>query len=318
MRILLTGGAGFIGSHITKLLIERGDEVVILDNFSKSDEENLTKTSQTGQAIIVKGDVRDENLVLKALVGVDSVIHLASLIEVTESVKNPLSFADNNILGTVSLLEAMRKANVKKILFSSSACVYGESEVLPIKEDAKILPAEPYGASKVAAESFISVYHFLHGFDSLILRYFNPYGPGEKHDPETHAIPNFIKAALDKKPLPVYWKGEQVRDFIYVEDLARAHLEVLNLNGLRVFNVGTEKGIKVIDVLNKLSDILGYKLEIDDLGERPGDVQANYASSSLLKQVTGWQAKIDLDEGLKKTLEWFKAQSDVGSAKTET
>ncbi|MBI3486112.1 UDP-glucose 4-epimerase GalE [Candidatus Daviesbacteria bacterium] len=301
MKILITGGAGFIGSHVAKLLLDQNHEVIIFDNLSKSKIEFIDPRAE-----FIEGDLKDQTKLTECLSGVDLVMHFASLIEVSESVKNPLLFAENNILGTIHLLESMKTAKVKKIIFSSSATVYGPPTKLPLTESSPILANNPYGASKIASESFITTYHFLYDFDVTILRYFNPYGPGEMHSPETHAIPSIIKAALNKKPIPVFWQGEQIRDFIYIEDLAEAHTATINLTGLNIFNVGGDKGIKVIDILNKVSDILGYKLEIDQLGERAGDVAANYASSQLLKQKTGWQTKVDLDAGLKKTIDYYK------------
>lgn len=305
MKILITGGAGFIGSHISRLLLDAGHQVLIYDNLSKSRRESVDS-----RASFIKGDVLDQNLLQKSLEGVDAVYHLASLIEVSESVKFPVKFAENNVLGSLSILEAMREAQVKKILFSSSATVYGEAKTLPTAEGAPLSAANPYAASKIAVEAFMEAYHKLYGFDVVILRYFNPYGPGEDHQPETHAIPNFIKAALNKKPIPLFWKGEQIRDFIYIEDLASAHIAPLNLSGFNIFNVGAERGVKVKDVVNMISDILGYSLEVEDLGERAGDVSANYASSKLFKEKTGWQAKVSLEEGLRRTVAWFKDRSN--------
>lgn len=302
MKVLLTGGAGFIGSHISKLLLDRGDEVVIYDNLSRNDDGNIDK-----RATFVKGDLKDAKLLVKTLKNIDAVIHMAGFIAVAESVKNPVMFAQNNIIGSVYVLEAMRQAKVKKIIFSSSACVYGTPDKLPIEEGAPLKSDNPYGAGKIAVEKFCETYHNLHGMDVVILRYFNPYGPGERHKPETHAIPNFITCGLKRELIPLYWKGEQIRDFIYVEDLANAHITTLNLSGLGIYNVGTQIGVKVIDVLNKISDILGYRLNIKYLGERRGDVMANFASSKKLYEATGWQAKVGLEEGLKRTIKYFKS-----------
>jgi len=302
MKVLVTGGAGFIGSHIVKLLVRKGFEVTVYDNLSKSSSDHLDP-----KAKFIKGDILDKESLIKALSGVDGVIHMASLIEVSESVKDPEGFAKNNILGSVTLLEAMRETKVKKIIFSSTASVYGDKPSnLPITEDSKVLAANPYGASKVAVENFLYSYHFNYGFDVVSLRYFNAYGPGEVHDPETHAIPNFVKAALAQEPIPLYWKGEQVRDFIYVDDLAEAHVAVLDIEGFNVFNVGTEKGIKIMEVIHMIADILGKDVKVEHLGERKGDVAATYASSYKLKKATGWQAKVNLKEVLEKTIEWFK------------
>lgn len=301
MKILVTGGAGFIGSHINKLLLDQGHEVVVYDNLSKGFTELVD-----ARAKFIKGEISDEESLVKALEGVDSVIHLASLIEIPLSVFDPVGFAENNIMGSIHLFQAMKKAQVKKIVFSSTAVVYGEPQKLPLTENHPLSATNPYAASKIAVEAMLDSYHHLENFDVTILRYFNPYGPGEKHQPETHAIPNFISSALKGEPLPVFWAGEQTRDFIYVEDLAEAHIKALDLSGINIFNVGSDHGIKVKEVIELLGKIIGKELEVKDLGERPGDVEANYASSEKLKQATGWQAKNSLEEGLRKTVEWFK------------
>lgn len=317
MKILVTGGAGFIGSHIVKQLLSEGHEAVVYDDFSTN--ERTEAGSGERRAEVIEGSVKDLELLKKSLQGVDAVIHMASFISVEESVKDPLKYLDNNVLGTAALLTAMREANVKKVVFSSSATVYGEPKSLPILEGAPLSAANPYAASKIAMEAIAESFARTDKFDVTILRYFNPYGPGEKHDPETHVVPNFIKAGLEKKAVPLYWKGEQVRDFIYVEDLAAAHIKALEIRDKRqgvgqgsyeVFNVGTGNGTKIIDIINHLSDIFGYRLEVEDLGERPGDVMANYASSDKLKEVTGWEAKTSLQDGLEKTVEYFKVTSN--------
>lgn len=301
MKVLVTGGAGFIGSHVNKLLLQAGHDVVVLDDLSCGNKESVDPKIK-----LVVGDINDPVKTKEAIEGVDAVIHMAGLIVVPDSVKDPIKYCRNNVIGSVNLLECMRAKNVKKIIFSSSACVYGTPEKLPIYEDAPLHPDNPYGASKASIEAFVQTYNAAFGFDTTILRYFNPYGPGEMHRPETHAIPNFILSALAKKPIPLYWKGEQVRDFIYIEDLARAHVEVLKLSGYRIFNIGTEKGVKVKDAIDLIFKIVGYTVPIDDLGERPGDVMANYASSEKIRKETGWSTKVSMEEGLKKTIEFYK------------
>ena len=301
MKVLITGGAGFIGSHVARLLLDSKNEVVIFDNLKKGRKENIDH-----RAKLVVADIADSQKSQQALKGVDAVIHMAGLIVVPESVKNPILYEKNNVYGTVNFLESMRKTGVKKIIFSSSACVYGTPTKLPIDESQPVAPDNPYGATKAAVESYLQTYNSVYGFDSIILRYFNPYGPGEAHEPETHAIPNFIKSALSKKPIPLYWNGEQIRDFIYIDDLAQAHIDVLNLSGYQVFNIGTENGVKVIEVVNNIFDIIGYRVPINNLGKRPGDVQANYASSKKLHEAVGWTARVPLVEGLRKTIEYYK------------
>jgi UDP-glucose 4-epimerase len=304
MRVLVTGGAGFIGSAVTRVLLDEKHEVTVLDNLSKG-----FRTLVPAAARFIEGDLHDEERLPGWLRGHDAVIHMAAFIEVGRSVQEPLVFAENNILNSVRLLEAMHRAGVPKIVFSSSATVYGTPKSLPIREtDPLGVQSNPYGASKVSTEAFVATYNQLYAMDAIIMRYFNPYGPNELHEPETHAIPNFIRAVLEKRTIPLYWKGEQIRDFIYVDDLARAHTAALGLSGLDYYNVGSETGTKIIDVVKQIIDIVGYDVPVDDLGERPGDVAATYAWSEKLAAATGWRAQVSLREGLERTVEWFRSR----------
>ena len=308
MRVLVTGGAGFIGSHVNRVLLEHGHQVTVLDNLSRGRREHVPD-----EATFVHADLADQAATEEALAGQDAVIHLAGFLEVAVSVERPVLFAENNVVNSVRLLEAMRRTGVRKIVFSSSATVYGVPKRLPLREDDPLgMQANPYGASKVSVETFLGVYHQLHGFDCVLLRYFNPYGPNELCDPETHAVPNVVRAALERRPVPVYWGGEQVRDYIYVEDLARAHIAPLEVRGFHIFNVGSEVGIRVIDVAETVFGILGYRVPIDDLGERPGDVEALYASSEKLRTQLSWQAQVGLEEGLRRTIDHYRERLRLG------
>ncbi len=303
MRIFLTGGAGFIGSHLTRVLLDSGHAVTVLDNLSSGRRELVPPG-----AAFIRGDVKNEARLPEWLAGHDAVIHLAAYVAVGASVERPVAFAENNVVNSVRLLEGMRRAGVRKIVFSSSATVYGLPKRLPLREDDPLgVQNNPYGASKISTEAFVAVYHQLHGFDAIILRYFNPFGPNEMCEPETHAVPNIIKAALNRTPIPLFWGGQQVRDFIYVEDLARAHTKALTLDGLHYFNVGSDTGTKIRDIVQQVTDIVGYPVPIDDRGERPGDVPALYASSERLRQATGWRPQVSLEEGLRRTIEYFRA-----------
>ncbi len=302
MKVLVTGGAGFIGSHVNKLLLDQGHEVSVIDDLSKGHKDSIDPRVNFHQI-----SLENQEELEKILPGHDAIIHMASFIEVGESVKKPVEFTENNIVGTVKLLEAMKNTGVKKMIFSSSACVYGKPGKLPITEEDPLGEQEnPYGITKVSMEDFCKFYHTTAGFDVTLLRYFNPYGPGELHEPETHAIPNFIKSTLNKTPIPLFWKGEQVRDFIYIDDLAEAHVLALPLTGLHIYNVGTQTGEKVIDVVKRIFEIVGYEVPIDDKGERKGDVPGLVASSEKIQKELAWSAKVNLDEGLKKTIEFFK------------
>jgi len=302
MKILVTGGAGFIGSHTTKQLLDEGHKAIVYDNLSRG-----FKNLVDPRAEFILGDVSEKEKLKKALSGVDAVIHMAAFIIVPESVRKPDLYYQNNVLGTKVLLGAMEEVNVKKIIFSSSATVYGDPLELPLNEESEIKkPANPYGQNKLDMERLCKDFGEKTGSDVIILRYFNPYGPGEKHSPETHAVPNFIKSTLAKQPIPLYWKGEQIRDFIYVEDLSRAHIAAVTANEYKIYNIGTEVGTKVIDVVNLIFKIVGYTVPINDLGERAGDVPALYTSSKKLQKDFGWRPRFSLYEGLKKTIEYFQ------------
>ncbi len=307
MRVFLTGGAGFIGSHISRVLLEEGHQVTVFDNLSRGRRDLVP-----AGAAFVQGDLSDEAATTDALRGHDAVIHLAGYLEVAVSVQKPVEFTVNNVVNSVKLLESMRRAGVGKIVFSSSATVYGVPKRLPLREDDPLgMQANPYGATKVSVETFLGVYHKLYGFDCIALRYFNPYGPNELCDPETHAVPNIVRAALERRAVPLYWNGEQVRDYIYVEDLARAHVQPLNVSGFEVFNVGTEVGTKVIDIVEAVSRILGYRVPIDDLGQRPGDVEALYASCEKLRKQLGWTPQVGLEEGLRRTIAHYRERLGI-------
>ena len=303
MRVFVTGGAGFIGGHVVTALLRAGHEVSVLDNLTTGHSQAVH-----AEADFIQGDLGDEANLQGWLSGHDAVIHLAGLVPVPTSVKRPVAFAENNVVNTVRLLEAMHQTGVGRIVFSSSATVYGLPDRLPLREDAPLgVQSNPYGASKVSAEAFVAAFQRLYGFDATVLRYFNPYGPNELCEPETHLVPNVIRNALAGKPVPVYWKGEQVRDYVYVEDLAVAHVAVLGVPGLTTFNVGSEVGVKVNEVLSAVAAILGHDLQIDDLGERPGDVPALYAASDRLREATGWRATVGLQEGLARTVDFYRA-----------
>ena len=309
MRVLVTGGAGFIGSHVSRVLLEQGHRVTVLDNLSRGRRDLVPEP-----AGFVHADLADEAATEQALRGHDAVIHLAGSLEVAVSVEQPVQFTENNVVNSVRLLEAMRRAGVGKIVFSSSATVYGAPKRLPLREDDPLgMQANPYGASKVAVETYLGVYHQLYGFDCVALRYFNPYGPNELCDPETHAVPNIVRAALERRPIPLYWQGEQVRDYIYVEDLARAHVAPLEVTGFEVFNVGTEVGTKVTDVVETVSRILGHEVSTEDLGERPGDIPASYASAEKIAAELGWRAQVDLEEGLRRTIDHYRQRLGLTS-----
>jgi UDP-glucose 4-epimerase len=302
MKILVTGGAGFIGSHVAKQLIKKNHEVVVYDNLSRG-----FRTLVHPKASFVRGSLSEKDRLIKALNKVDAVIHMAAFIIVPESVEKPSLYWENNVVGTKILLEAMNKAKVRKIIFSSSATVYGNPDKLPLTEEAPIKKAaNPYGQTKIEMERLIKEASERTGMSAIILRYFNPYGPNELHKPETHAVPNFVKAALNREPIPVFWKGEQIRDFIYVEDLAAAHVLPLSKKGFHVYNVGTGEGTRVVDIVRIISEVSGVRTSIKDLGERAGDVASSYTATKKIESELSWKSKTSLEAGLKKTFDFYR------------
>lgn len=298
MNIIVTGGAGFLGTHLCRALKAEGHNVTVIDL-----KENPEQTT-------IIADVRDTEAMKTHLQNVDTVFHLASLIEAGESVKEPQKFVDYNISGTISVLEAMRINNVKTFLFSSSAAIYGEPEKIPIVEDDRTIPINPYGMTKLAMEALLSSYVASFGFTGVALRYFNLYGPEENHDPETHAIPRFIKQIYNGEEVTVWGNGEHLRDYIHIKDIVSAHILALQLcekepQKYHYFNISTERGSSVLDIVRQIELHMQKKALITHFPARPGDPQELVADASKAHTVLNWQAQISLEDGLKETVEWF-------------
>lgn len=300
-KILVTGGAGFIGSNTTRLLCDMGCHVIVFDNLSTG----YKKLIDT-RAKFIEGDLRNKNEITKAVKGVDRVFHFAASSFIQVTIDDPIGCFQNNIMATVNLLEAMRKNEVKYLVNSSSASVYGEPEIIPVSEDSKKQPLQPYGASKLAVEALLSSYYHAFGINSTSLRYFNAYGPRDEQLPITRAVPNWIKQVLTNQPISLYWKGKQLRDYVFVEDIAAAHLAVMDLTGYNYFNIGTGKGILMVDLLESIFEAVGKRTEIRDLGERLGDPMRLVADTTKIAKVVGWEPTRSLDEGIKTTVEYFR------------
>ncbi len=298
LTILVTGGAGFLGTHLCRRLTNEGHTIKIID----------LKKNKDFPTIIA--DVRDQTKMEKEMKGVDVVFHLASLIEAGESVKHPQKFIDYNINGTLSILEAMKKNNVTNFIFSSSAAVYGEPIRVPIQEDDRTIPINPYGMTKLAMEGLLSSYVQSHGFTGVALRYFNLYGPEEHHKPETHAIPRFIEQIYNEKKVTIWGNGKHLRDYIYIDDVVEAHIQALQLMKVEpekyhYMNLSTEKPTSVIEIIQLIEHAMNKKANIQHFEERPGDPLKLYAHAQKAKDVLAWEAKIDIQKGIKKTVDYF-------------
>jgi UDP-glucose 4-epimerase len=259
----------------------------------------------------IVGDVTDAQLLDTCMPGQEAVFHLASYIEAGESVKEPRKFIENNVLGALSVLESMRKYNVKKFLFSSSAAIYGEPLKTPIKEDDRTIPINPYGMTKLAMEGLASSYVQSFGFTGVALRYFNLYGPGEDHQPETHAIPRFIQQILRGEEVTIWGDGMNKRDYIYVDDVVRAHELALKLpQGYHYINLSGKNAVAVMEIVEHLERILGKTAQVKHFEARPGDPRELFADASKAKEVLGWESQVTLEEGLKNTAKWFISQTE--------
>jgi len=302
MKIVVTGGAGFIGSHITETLCDKKYEVIVVDNLSFGYKNFVDK-----RAVFVRGNIGDKNLMRQVLRGADAVIHLAASSIIKFSYEDPVSYFHNNLTNGIALLEAMRNEKVHKIIYSSTAAVYGSPEKNPVKEDDPKNPISAYGASKLGFENALSAYYHAYGIESVSLRYFNAYGPRDEQKPATRAVPMWIKALLADKPVEVYWHAEQTRDYVYVTDIAQAHIAVLSAKGCLTYNIGSGKGIVMKDIITHIEKIAGRKLQIIDKGERKGDPEKLIADTEKIKKEIGWIPHVSLQEGLQKTIDYYKS-----------
>ena len=302
-KILVTGGAGFIGSHVTELLCDRGYAVRVVDDLRFGYKKFVDR-----RAAFFHNAIEDSKAMMKALDGVDVVVHLAASSIISVSYQRPLEYFKNNLIHGIKLLEAMRKSEVKKIIFSSTSSVYGEPRKTPITEEDPTHPLHAYAASKLAFEGALHAYYSAFGIESVTLRYYNAYGPRDDQRPKTRAIPMWIEAILRNQPVPWYWQGKQARDYVYVTDIAQAHLDVLRLKGIHCFNVGSGRPVVMKHVLGILEHIVGKRLKTKDMGERKGDPMKSYADITKIKRVVGWTPKISLEEGLKLTFDYYTHQ----------
>ena len=324
MKLLVTGGAGYIGSVVAAQLIEDGHEVVVLDDLSTGHADGVPRG-----AAFVEGDLRADAAPVLAT-GIDAVLHFAAKSLVAESVAQPALYWQHNLGGTLALLDAMRVAQVRRIVFSSTASVYGEPASVPVEETAPTRPTNPYGASKLAVDTTLAEYARMHGFGAVSLRYFNVAGAyrergrgwlGERHDPETHLIPNILSVALtgsgevsmfgDDYPTP---DGTCVRDYIHVADLARAHLLALSAcapGEHKIFNVGSGSGFSNREVLGACRDVTGRTIPARVTGRRAGDPAVLIASSDRIRAGLQWRASRSLTDMVADS--WAFAESRAGA-----
>jgi UDP-glucose 4-epimerase len=304
---LVTGGGGFIGSHLCERLIRDGHRVRVLDDFSTGKEENLKALG--GEVEILRGDLRDAGAVARAVKGVDIVFHEAALGSVPRSVADPVTTHEVNITGTLNVLIAARDAGVKRVVSASSSSVYGDTEELPKHEAMRPRPLSPYALSKLAGEHYIDVFNRVYGFEAVALRYFNIFGP--RQDPQSQyaaVIPRFITSLLEGTPPLIYGDGEQSRDFTYIDNVVEANLLASEAEGVagRAFNVACGGRYSLLDLLARLKGLIGSDVEPAHESARAGDVRDSQASIESAGREFGYRVIVDFDEGLRRTVEWYK------------
>jgi UDP-glucose 4-epimerase len=304
MKALVTGGAGFIGSNLVKLLVEAGHKPVVLDDFSSGYRDNLTPLSG---AQIIEGDVRDRTIVQEAAEGCEVVFHLAASVGNTRSIEHPVTDSEINVLGTLRVLEASRHAGVRKVVFSSSAGIFGELKTLPIREDHPVEPDTPYGASKLGAEKLCLAYAKLYPLECVCLRYFNVYGVNQRYDAYGNVIPIFVHRALRGEPLTIHGDGEQTRDFINVRDVAMANYRAGMSRGVSgAFNIASGTRITINRLAAMLAGASEMNVTIQHGPPRQGDVRHSLADVSAARAAFGFEPTVTLEEGLPEYLEWAR------------
>lgn len=301
--MLVTGGAGFIGSHLTRRLLETGHSVIILDNLKTGNMANIADLD--GRVETLQGDMRDLETVKKAVKGVDYVFHQAALASVPRSLKNPRETAEVNVKGTLNMLSCSRDSGVKRVVFASSSSVYGDSPTLPKREDMKPNPLSPYALSKLECEEWCRLYQRIYGLETICLRYFNVYGPNQSPDSEYAAvIPRFINAVLKGGQPVIYGDGNQTRDFTFVRDAVEAN--ILAMDGRPgIYNIGSGNRVSINLLLETINRIAGKNLEPRHEKPRPGDVLHSLADIGLAREGLGYEPKFSLEQGLRETIGWF-------------
>jgi dTDP-glucose 4,6-dehydratase len=310
-KILVTGGAGFIGSHIVDELVEKGFDVTVIDNLDTGRLENLAHHRKNKDFHFIRGDIRSFDVLKETLKDIDAVFHEAALASVTLSVKNPILTNDVNVGGTLNLLKTCRDLGVKRFVFASSAAIYGDAKSPLKKEDDNPNPTSPYGVSKLAAEKYVRVFHRVYGLETVCLRCFNVYGPRQNvdiHGSYGGAISIFINRILKELPPKIYGDGEQTRDFVYIKDVVQANMLALDRKDVagEVFNIATGKKTSINQVANTLRDVMNRtNLENLHVDPRPTDIRHGYADISKAQKTLGYTPKFSIKEGLTELVNWY-------------
>jgi UDP-glucose 4-epimerase len=307
-KVLVTGAAGFIGSHVAQALLNAGHSVRTIDNFSTGNRGNLAAIR--GDVELIEGDIRSYERTHTATQGMDVVIHLAALPSVPRSVQDPLTTNDVNVTGTLNVVLAARDAGVRRVVVASSSSVYGRNDALPKTESLVPLPISPYGVSKLAAEQYCMGFSAVYGIEAVALRYFNVFGP--RQDPGSQysgVIPKFLTRAARGEPLVIFGDGSQSRDFTYIDNVVAATTAAAQapLDAPLVCNIGCGSRHTLLDLADAARRVAGRDVPVEFGAPRPGDVLHSFADVTLAREKLGYEPAVSLDEGLGRTLEWLQA-----------
>jgi len=303
-HILVTGGAGFIGAHIVQRLVKEGHRVRVVDNLSTGNLRRLTDVISTIE--FTEADLADPLVCDRVVDGIEYVVHQAAIPSVQRSIRDPITSNCANITATLNLLESCRNQGVRRLVYAASSSAYGDTAVLPKREDMPPNPLSPYALQKFVGERYCGLYHDLYGLETVSLRYFNVFGPGQDPNSEYSAvIPKFIKGLLAFQPLIVFGDGEQSRDFTYVENVVQANIAALHAEGAvgRVFNIAYGERISLNTLIGTLERIIGVKAKVKFEPTRNGDVRHSLADIHLARSILGYEPNIGVEQGLKKTVE---------------
>lgn len=303
MRYVVTGGAGFIGSHLAEELVSCGHEVTVIDDLSSGSTENVGNLTGNPRFRFVRGSVLDAGLLKREFEGSDGVFHQAAYVSVPGSITDPARSHEVTLTGTLAVLVAAREAGVRKVVHASSAAVYGNLPGVPKREDMPLDPLSPYAVAKCAGEYYCRVFSLLYGLKTVSLRYFNVYG--ERQDPHSDyaaVIPRFIANLRTGNPPTIYGDGEQTRDFVYVRDVSRANVRAMEGGAEGVFNIGSGRGTRILELAEILISLTGYRGRPVHGPGRPGEVRHSVADISRARECLGWEPAHTLEEGLSRTL----------------
>jgi UDP-glucose 4-epimerase len=296
MRVLVTGGAGFIGTHTVRLLLDTRHQVTVLDNLSNGRRQNLPAHPFLR---LVIGDITDSEAVADALSDTDCVLHLAAQVSVASSVEDPIGSCRDNMLGFVTVLEQTRRAGITRFVYASSAAVYGSPQELPLQETSSTAPLSPYGLEKLVNEQYAALYRELHGLSALGMRYFNVYGPGQDAaSPYSGVISRFVERLSSGRPLCIHGDGLQTRDFVYVQDVAAANIAALSGAAEGVVNVGTGSSRTLLELIETLGQVAGITPIVTHDAARKGDIPHSSMSTARVKQLFGNITTTSLEQGL--------------------